>query len=113
VSHLFNNSKKKRVHVSKMYSRIKTVAKGVASGLKYLHDCQIVLRDLKPANIGFNKEGQVRLFDFGMAQNLLKQDPSDDDMCGTPRYMALEIMTGKGGDHCLKQANIYSFGVTL
>ncbi len=96
-----------------MYSRIETVAKGVASGLKYLHDRQIVLRDLKPANIGFDEEGQVCLFDFGMARNLLKQGPSDDEMCGTPRYMAPEIMTGKGGDHCLKQADIYSFGVLL
>jgi serine/threonine protein kinase len=113
VYRLFNNSQKNRLLVSKMYSRIETVAKGVANGLKYLHDRQIVLRDLKPANVGFDEEGKVRLFDFGMARNLLKQDPSDSDICGTPRYMAPEIMTGNGGDHCLKRADIYSFGVLL
>jgi len=93
-----------------MYDRIENIALGVAEGMEYLHSHQIVLRDLKPSNIGFDFEtgAQVRLFDFGMARSL--SDCSSEEICGSPRYMAPEVMDMKG--YTLK-VDSYSFGVLL
>ena len=55
-------SKKKMVH------RIQTAAIGVAAGMEYLHRKNVVLRDLKPENVGFDEKGVVKLFDFGFAR---------------------------------------------
>eukprot|EP00804_Cyclotella_cryptica_P014855 CCRYP_020387-RA/>CCRYP_020387-RA protein AED:0.02 eAED:0.02 QI:245/1/1/1/1/1/2/677/491 len=46
------------------------VAFAVSDALLYLHDNDIVLRDLKPANVGFDSSGTLKLFDFGFAANI-------------------------------------------
>jgi serine/threonine protein kinase len=99
---------KPKLHLAKMYGRVETVAMGVAKGMAYLHCRNIILRDIKPANIGFDEEGKVRLFDFGMAREL--QNCEMEEICGTPRYMAPEVMDGKG--YSLK-SDVYSFGILL
>jgi hypothetical protein len=52
----------------KMLDRIQTAAIGVARGMQYLHEKKIVLRDLKPENVGFDGQGVPKLFDFGFAR---------------------------------------------
>ena len=74
----------------------------------YLHEQGIVIRDLKPANVGFDDDGKVRLFDFGMARKL--EDCDRNEICGSLRYMAPEVMAGKG--YSLK-TDVYSFGIIL
>jgi hypothetical protein len=70
-----------------------TVARDIASALEYLHGQDIVYRDLKPDNIGFNAEGQLKMFDFGLAKKITNADKSDDDLyqltgnTGSLRYM--------------------------
>jgi hypothetical protein len=73
------------------------VACDLAGALSYLHMNNIVFRDLKPANVGFNSSGTLKLFDFGFAKRLGNEsgDSGDEpqvlyDMCGTLRYMARE-----------------------
>lgn len=83
---------------AKMYGRIETVALGVANAMNYLHQKHILFRDLKPANIGFDNDGKVKLFDFGLARHI--DDCSKYEVAGTPRYLAPEILDGEG----------YSFG---
>ena len=53
----------------------------LARGVQYLHHNGIVHRDLKPQNIGFDQEGTLKLFDFGLATKV----PEDglDDVAGT------------------------------
>lgn len=117
----------------KLYDRIGDTVLGIARGMKYLHSKNIVMRDLKPANIGyantfdgarsFNSEDEdedimlsselrvestVKLFDFGMAQKVEECDPGE--ICGSPRYMAPEVMSGKGYTLAV---DVYSFGVIL
>ena len=100
----------KTVDVHKMRGRIETVALGIVRGMRYLHEQQsIVLRDLKPANIGFEAEtGRVKLFDFGMSRHIDECLP--EDVVGTPRYMAPEVMLSHGTSY---SSDVYSFGVVL
>ena len=93
-----------------MYNRIEDIVFGIAEGMEYLHSQNIVLRDLNPNNIGFDYETGtiVQLFDFGMARNI--NDCNPDVICGSPRYMAPEVMAGNG--YSLK-VDAYSFGVLL
>ena len=98
-------------HQSKiMYQRVKKIVLGIAEGMEYLHSNQIVLRDLKPGNIGFDFEHgtDIRLFDFGMARRVSECIPNE--ICGSPRYMAPEAMSGEG--YSLK-VDSFSFGTIL
>ena len=99
---------KSKVNTAMMYGRMQSVALGIVKGMVYLHENEIVIRDLKPANIGFDEEGNVRLFDFGMARKLDDCDPNE--LCGSPRYMPPEVMAGNGYSY---EADVYSFGVIL
>lgn len=97
-----------KMDIDSMLGRLETVALGVARAMEYLHDQDIVLQDLKPENIGFDMNGEVRLFDFGMAYEL--GDGSVTRTCGTPRYLAPEIWCG---ENTSKASDIFSFGIVL
>lgn len=66
----------------------------IVSILEYLHSKNIVYRDLKPENILLNQNGYVKLTDFGLAKELT--EGVTYTLCGTPQYMAPEIIKGKG-----------------
>jgi serine/threonine protein kinase len=87
--------------------RIQSFAIGICDGMKYLHDKNIILRDLKPANIGFDRKGTVKLFDFGLARHT---DDCDFAIAGSLRYMAPETVLCQGSD---KRSDIYSFALIL
>ena len=63
--------------------------------LGHLHSKKIVHRDLKPENILIDVDGYLRLTDFGLAK-VLKQQERRNSLCGTPDYIAPEILTGEG-----------------
>lgn len=65
----------------------------VAIALAYLHSKQIVYRDLKPENILIDKDGHVKLVDFGFAKKIEKNHTLT--VCGTPGYLAPEQMARK------------------
>ena len=94
--------------MSQLRGRIETVAIGVADAMKYLHDKNIVVRDLKPENVGFDKEANVRLFDFGMARDVDDCEPGE--LYGTLRYMAPEVLRGEA---CGLYSDVYSFRLLL
>ena len=81
----------------------------IALALEYLHSKGIVYRDLKPENILMDENGYLRLADFGMAKKL-KEDEKAMSFCGTPEYLAPEIITMEGHD---KMADWWSFGILL
>jgi serine/threonine protein kinase len=86
----------------------------VARALRYLHDNDIIYRDLKPDNVGFDIRGDVKLFDFGLTKELRPRDRIRTDeyrasgQTGSRRYMAPEVVLCK--NYGLK-ADIYSFGM--
>ena len=86
--------------VERMYERVQCVGLGIAKGMEYLASKGIILRDLKPSNVGFaggrfdedycdDSASKVKLFDFGMARHVGECDPGE--ICGSPRYMAPEV----------------------
>ena len=78
--------------------------------LEYMHDNNYIYRDLKPENILIDKEGNIKLTDFGLSKILPKEEKKAYTMCGTAEYLAPEILFGKGYD---KTCDWFSFGVVL
>jgi len=65
----------------------------VITALDYLHKKSIIYRDLRPQNILINKNGYIKLTDFELAKKL---EDRTYTICGTPGYMAPEIILNKG-----------------
>lgn len=79
----------------------------VTLALEYLHNCYIVHRDVKPENIFINESGYIKLGDFGFAKVVKNRTWST---CGTPEYLAPEIITSKGYSFSV---DWWSFGVLV
>lgn len=62
--------------------------------LHTLHELNIAYRDVKPENVLLNKEGHIRLVDFGLAKFL--DEDKTFTLCGTPEYLAPETIKGEG-----------------
>jgi serine/threonine protein kinase len=82
----------------------------VTLALDYLHENQIIYRDLKPENIMLTKTGHIKLCDFGFAKFLDQKSWTTWTLCGTPDYMAPEIITKTNYGFA---ADWWAFGVLI
>lgn len=81
--------------------------------LDYMHQRDVVHRDLKPGNIMVCNDGSLRIIDFGIAKSLAMRRVTFGGFSpkmGTPDYMAPEQIKGQRGD---ARTDIYSLGVIL
>lgn len=65
----------------------------IISALEYLHSKNVVYRDLKPENLLLDRDGHLKITDFGFAKKLTDRTWT---LCGTPEYLAPEIIQSKG-----------------
>jgi serine/threonine protein kinase len=87
----------------------------VAAAVEYLHANNIIYRDLKPANIGYDQYGTLKVFDFGLAVELPEGSDRDSTFnlagnTGTARYMAVEVI--RKHPYNVK-ADVFSFSILL
>jgi serine/threonine protein kinase len=123
MDHWKNQNSGKKGHPS--LSQLNTAC-SIANAIHYLHSKSIMFRDLKPANVGFDSTGVLKLFDFGFAINVDRPPKGQSvcsgnsidtqepgllyDRCGTPRYMAPEVGLDLGYTF---PSDVYSFRILL
>ena len=83
----------------------------IIKALKYLHSHRIIHRDLKLGNLFLTDKMELKVGDFGLATKLDFEGERKRTVCGTPNYIAPEILDGKTGHSY--EVDIWSFGVIL
>lgn len=64
--------------------------------LEYLHSKNVAYRDLKPENVLIDKQGYIRITDFGLSKQDVMSNNQAKSVVGTPEYLAPEIIQNKG-----------------
>ena len=90
---------------------VATIMKDVISAVYFLHNMNppIIHRDIKPENVLLNEGIIAKLTDFGWS-NYIQEDKERKTVCGTPIYLAPEIIKEQGHD---KRVDIWCIGVLL
>ena len=83
----------------------------IISALKYLHAHRIIHRDLKLGNLFLSGKMELKIGDFGLATKLEFDGERKRTICGTPNYIAPEILEAKQGHSY--EVDIWSLGVII
>uniref|UniRef100_A0A3B1J3K3 non-specific serine/threonine protein kinase n=1 Tax=Astyanax mexicanus TaxID=7994 RepID=A0A3B1J3K3_ASTMX len=89
----------------------KAVFSQLVSAVVYLHEQDIVHRDLKSENILLTPDGTIKVTDFGFSRMSRGFPELCNSLCGTPNYCAPEVLCGKSYDG--KKSDVWSLGVIL
>ena len=81
----------------------------IIKALKYLHSHRVIHRDLKLGNLFLTDKMELKVGDFGLATKLEFEGERKRTVCGTPNYIAPEILDGKQGHSY--EVDIWSIGV--
>ena len=101
---------KERVYLSEI--EVQCYMFQLIQGVKYLHNKNIIHRDLKPNNIFLDKKLEIKIGDFGLTAKLNNERERKHSVCGTPHYMAPEIIEQKGKGYSF-EVDIWSIGIIM
>lgn len=112
---LENCSRKSLVHVLKnrkclQEQEVRYYVRQLIEGVKYIHKNKIIHRDLKLGNMFLNKDMQVKIGDFGLATTMNHEGEKKMTVCGTPNYIAPEVLSKKGHSY---EADIWAIGCIM
>ncbi|KAL3066490.1 hypothetical protein OYC64_016448 [Pagothenia borchgrevinki] len=79
-------------------------------GVHYLHNNRVIHRDLKLGNIFLNDDMELKIGDFGLATKIEFEGERKKTLCGTPNYIAPEVLCKKGHSY---EVDIWSLGCIL
>ncbi|XP_059196694.1 serine/threonine-protein kinase PLK1 [Centropristis striata] len=79
-------------------------------GVQYLHNRRVIHRDLKLGNIFLNDDMDVKIGDFGLATKIEFDGERKKTLCGTPNYIAPEVLCKKGHSY---EVDVWSLGCIL
>ena len=83
----------------------------IIKALKYLHTHRVIHRDLKLGNLFISDKMEIKVGDFGLATKLEFDGERKRTVCGTPNYIAPEILEGKAGHSY--EVDVWSLGVIM
>lgn len=83
----------------------------IVSALQSLHKQRVIHRDLKLGNLFLSEKMEIKVGDFGLATKLEYEGEKKRTICGTPNYIAPEILEGKTGHSY--EVDIWSLGVII
>lgn len=89
---------------------VRFLAAELILALEHIHAHDVVFRDMKPENVLLDREGHVRVADFGLASFLPSADGCANSLCGTPSFLPPEMLNGKPYGI---PADMWSLGVCL
>ncbi|PSK42454.1 hypothetical protein B9Z65_4368 [Elsinoe australis] len=91
-------------------NRSRFYAAELLCALECLHGFNVIYRDLKPENILLDYTGHIALCDFGLCKLDMKDEDKTNTFCGTPEYLAPELLHGSG---YTKTVDWWTLGVLL
>ena len=90
--------------------RSKFYAAEILIALECLHSNGVIYRDLKPENVLLDTHGHLKLTDFGLSKIRQTSNEVTFTFCGTPEYLAPEIIRGEGYS---KEVDFWAFGLII